>query len=870
MNPLLHTYQVRTPGLFKFKLTALAALCTSLYSYSGMAQESDTGAVERITVTASPIRDSQEESIMRQREAINVVNVIAADDIGRFPDQTAAAALARLPAVAVQRDQGQERYIQVRGAPSRWTSVSFDGINVLGAEERIFRFDSIPAAVMNSVEVSKTLMPNMSAEALAGQVNIQTLSPLAKPGFNMDLDLGIGRLELGDGDQERYAGQLSWGGEKVGVMLAASSFSMEQITDNNEMAYDANDAPTQFDFRNYQLTRETNAYMGKIEYAPDRNHRFSISSLYSEFLDHELRNQYILRLDRAISGTRGVSSGELVGVPVRGMLQDGNYKNSTFTNTLAGDHQLEEWKISWRLNYTETESSFYIPIIMQEQTDPLQRHSISYDSSNPQMPLVSLYSTVMNNGQYERGAVTNQLNQTGFGYDLLINYAGQSDTESYVYKLDFGRQWQMGDADADLKFGIQFDDREASSPGSSSAAIQIGALTAAGGIDWTPNSFVTNTQWDSDFNRGFNATYVDNPGLRKQLDNGLQQLSSLGLLNPDSLIGDETKYNITEEVLSAYVMNTWTLDKHQILAGVRVEQVDITSHGFLNDGDGIEAISVRNKTTRLYPAIHWNMDVTEDLKLRFAAVTGTSRPNFGQMRSGATVSDAGQSISGGNPDVKAETAYGFDGTIEWYFADAALLSVSAFYRDVDNVLFDAVTKVTDDRFNSGGLNRIGYDYTTTLNGSDGSLSGLEFSYIHQWDFLPDAFKGFGMQFNFALLDSEFTTPDGRKTAFAGTSDQVINAAVFYENYDWSIRLSWQWRDDWLDDISPDADGDYYWQESERLDLSVRYQLTDRISLYFDANNLTDEHGIRYQGNRSKPIEVEGFGRRYLFGIRANF
>src|SRR3546814_7706798 len=57
----------------------------------------------------------------------------------RFPYTTLFRSLARLPGIAVQRDQGQERYIQVRGAPTRWTTVAFDGINVLGAEERIFR-----------------------------------------------------------------------------------------------------------------------------------------------------------------------------------------------------------------------------------------------------------------------------------------------------------------------------------------------------------------------------------------------------------------------------------------------------------------------------------------------------------------------------------------------------------------------------------------------------------------------------------------------------------------------------------------------------------------------------------------------------------
>src|SRR3546814_13034317 len=102
----------------------------------------------------------------------------------RFPYTTLFRSLARLPGIAVQRDQGQERYIQVRGAPTRWTTVAFDGINVLGAEERIFRFDSVPAALISTVELNKTLLPNMPAEALAGRVNIKTYSALDNPGFH--------------------------------------------------------------------------------------------------------------------------------------------------------------------------------------------------------------------------------------------------------------------------------------------------------------------------------------------------------------------------------------------------------------------------------------------------------------------------------------------------------------------------------------------------------------------------------------------------------------------------------------------------------------------------------------------------------------
>jgi len=133
----------RSAALTGVALSTLALVLAAAPSARAQSEAAATSEVEELVVTATPIRDSIVKSLEAQRVADNIVSVVAADAIGRFPDQTAAAALSRLPATGVQRDQGQERYIQVRGAPARWTNVAFDGVNVLGAEDRIFRFDSV-------------------------------------------------------------------------------------------------------------------------------------------------------------------------------------------------------------------------------------------------------------------------------------------------------------------------------------------------------------------------------------------------------------------------------------------------------------------------------------------------------------------------------------------------------------------------------------------------------------------------------------------------------------------------------------------------------------------------------------------------------
>ena len=119
-------------------LLAISASLPILAAAAAPALAADA-EVSELVVTATPIRESIEASLEIQKASDNIVNVIAADTIGRFPDATAAGALARLPGVGVQRDQGQERYIQIRGAPTRWTTMALDGVNLIGAEDRIFR-----------------------------------------------------------------------------------------------------------------------------------------------------------------------------------------------------------------------------------------------------------------------------------------------------------------------------------------------------------------------------------------------------------------------------------------------------------------------------------------------------------------------------------------------------------------------------------------------------------------------------------------------------------------------------------------------------------------------------------------------------------
>src|SRR5689334_14571789 len=120
-------------------------MCGAIATFSATANAQST--VETVVVTARPIAESEASALEFQKNSDSIVTVAASDAVGRLPDQNIAQATGRLPGVAVERDQGQARYISLRGAPNYWTTLSFDGVNIVSPEGRDARFDTIPSAI---------------------------------------------------------------------------------------------------------------------------------------------------------------------------------------------------------------------------------------------------------------------------------------------------------------------------------------------------------------------------------------------------------------------------------------------------------------------------------------------------------------------------------------------------------------------------------------------------------------------------------------------------------------------------------------------------------------------------------------------------
>src|SRR5690606_28017724 len=159
----------------------VAAAPGRLTSVTVMMGSGDAVAVADVVVNGV-ITDGVARSLNQQKNADGTVNVLSADAIGRYPDPNVAESLQRVQGVAIQRDKGEGRYVNVRGAPSSYTAVSVDGVAIPAVRptSRAVDLDTLPSDIVSSVEVSKTLIPSQDADSIAGAVEIKTRSPFDK------------------------------------------------------------------------------------------------------------------------------------------------------------------------------------------------------------------------------------------------------------------------------------------------------------------------------------------------------------------------------------------------------------------------------------------------------------------------------------------------------------------------------------------------------------------------------------------------------------------------------------------------------------------------------------------------------------------
>lgn len=785
-----------------------------------------------------------QRALDRERFADNSISAVDADAIGQLPDANAAEALQRVPGLSIERDQGEGRFVRIRGIGAELNAVTVNGTQVPAPEagSRAVALDVIPAALLSSLTVTKTLTPDMDANAIGGAVDIRSISAL-------DHDEGFISADAEaayDKQSEQTNPSLSVSGgkafelsqdQRLGVALALSWENRDFGSDNVETggAWDLEESPAlleEVEMREYSINRQRSGAALNLEYEINRDHKLWLNNLYSRFADDEQRQAIVVEFEDAIS------SGETGSGDVARELKDRKETQTIMSSTFGGKHVTDDWTITYQIGVSKAEEDEPDSIAgaVFEGTDSL--NDLSFSSSR--RPVVSGPAAFYDTD----------------GFELAEIEAGRSHTQDIQRQaqLDISRDFLLGEKFATLKAGAKTSRRHKSQDADV----------------WVYEDFGDAPLSLSDY-RGATRDYSlgrFGPGIHAGAIRNL-----MAGLNSDEAFDEEESaladYRIQENISATYLMGTVDIT-HQLhmIAGVRHEKTETDLAGnALNSDDELIRTERENDYSHTLPALLTRWDLNNNTEVRAAWTHAVVRPTFEQMSPNFV--DDGAEAEMGNPDLKPLESANLDLSVAHYLGDASVLSAALFHKSIDHFVYE-----TDI---AGSADYSDYDEVITFrNGDNARLSGIELAIAHRFSHLPAPFNGLLINANATFTESDATISgyiDGevaeRDIPLPDQSDVSGNFIVGYENERFSIRLATNYKSEYLAEVNSletsDAD---VWQSSQtQVDFNAAYQADKDLKITFGIANLTDESYYSYQKTGRYNAQYEDYGPTYSLGIR---
>ena len=255
---------------------------------------------EEVTVIADRPH-GEAEAINRQRTSDNILQVLPSDVITALPNANIADAVGRLPSVTLERDEGEGKYVQIRGTEPRLNNVTIDGITIPAPENSVrqVKLDTIPADIVESVEVNKTLSANQDAEAIGGSVNLVTKTAGDSPTISIN---GIGGYTpiLGGRGADQFGvtvGQRFGAQKKLGVLFGGTyDYNGRGINDIEPSPTAGSASPhyDSIDLRDYKYYRTREGFAGSTDYKLGPDSGLYARTFYSTFQDYGEKTVYTL------------------------------------------------------------------------------------------------------------------------------------------------------------------------------------------------------------------------------------------------------------------------------------------------------------------------------------------------------------------------------------------------------------------------------------------------------------------------------------------------------------------------------------------------------------------------------------------------
>jgi outer membrane receptor protein involved in Fe transport len=756
------------------------------------------------------------ESSSRQSEknANNITNVLSARAMERSPDLNAATAITRVSAVTLQRNSGSdEAYAIIRGLEPRYNNTLINGVKVTSPDpvSRFVSLNIIPSDLLDRIEVSKTLTPEMEGDAIGGTVNLVFKDAPDHEYFKADASLGYSAIffnrkydNFNQGAVQRQSpidrfgpGYSASGGyfsranldftKKTAPPTSLASFTYGRRFFNNKLGFIVSDSyqnqyyGTNSEFniaiadpknnnrpvisdvanRTYSTQQLNNGLSAHLDYKFDDRNKISLDNVFLYTYIAQAR----LSIDTSIIGGNGGRVGPGTGTVYndnRSYIQNQYVENLKF----SGKHVIaKHFQFDWAGNYSNATAN------SPDRADLTLNHLINPDFTSTPNYFDAISRIWSKNGNKDLSATGSLSYTTNLG-------------ENNSLQLKAGGLYRHS-----TRFNIQ-------------NQYQLKPAPEANGVK-SPFTDIYSANWIV-----YNVT--------------------------GSVQSDASNYTAFEDITAGYGEFKLTLGKLDAIGGVRVEG---TKQGYDTNPVVLTIFSNERKTyTDVLPSLQLKYRLTDLSNLRASYFKSISRPALFELVPTPTFGEATDII--GNPFVKHSEADNYDLRYELFPKHEEQFFVGAFYKNIKNPIEFALQY----------LDVGGQAVTTPQNFGTAKIAGGEIVYSRY-------FGNFGVSGNYTYTYSNVKSPKvyNTKTALGkdtsilklqdrplqGQTGNVINLSLLYKNDKQKtfIQLAYTYTSKTLPFIYNGYGYDYYIQPQSFLALSGEKQVGRHLTLTAKVNNI---------------------------------
>ena len=838
---------------------------------------------EQVTVTSERLR-GQAEAINIQRTSEDIVQVLPAKIIQSLPNTNIADAVGRLPSVTLERDEGEGKYVQIRGTEPRLSNTTIDGVNVPSPEGNVrnVKLDVIPAALVERIEVSKTLSANQDGDAIGGSVNLVTKTAGERPTVEFGAQGGYTPIQDGrfldsfDGTLGKRFGP----DHKLGLLLGGTYDHNERGINDLEPLPQVKQTPdgtniatfTTADLRTYKYYRTRYGFAGGADYQLRPGTQVFLKGLYSDF--HDYGDTYVYTPNMgAVTGQSGTVT--------------------TFDNT---------GYYNYRHYVRRPDQQIFSVLTGVEQ---------NWDTVHLAVEFAGSRGHTIGGQDF---ATTNFTGPTGvqFNVDTKDPLRPQFNVQNNVAVLD-PAAYSMSNV-----ILPKYHSTQVNFQGGATLVKLYNVGTHYGSFEFggkVRNAHKTQNQADQNFvangstpllsqalsGQG-NPNYYDGSYTFGPLTNyqKIQQLfqSNISQFKPDTntatINSVGATYDATERIYAGYVMNSLTVRKFRFQTGLRIEATDatytansVTATTATNpDGTPVLAITPVPGSSgyiNLLPSVQVQYQIDSNTNLRVSYGRGLSRPNFQDIvpSSQTDQNTTPPSVVRGNPALLATTANNFDVLAEHFMNRLGLVQGGFFYKALTDPIYNTTQTVTD----STGTRQI----KQSVNGPSAYILGLELAYQQRLSFLPGLLNSVGVDGNYSYTTSQVTFPAAFNrtdtAALLRQAPNTYNLGMTYDKNRVSMRFGMSHNDANIysyaypgGDAATNKDpiiglkgpnGDTYLYAHTQYDIQGSYRVMKRLRAVVSGLNLSNEVFGLYVGSPIYPIQREFYKPSLLFGLRWN-